>query len=358
MEKNMRTFNILLFLITTGVLALTSCDKGELGPVASSDPGAPSITAPAEGESYTLTKEIADDTLLTFEWTEPDYGFPAAVTYSIEMASAGSEFADLVQVGTTSQRSYSVTVAGMNSMLLSADYPAGEETMVDIRVTAAIADSLEKQVSPPISLAFTPYSTCNYCPEIYVPGDYQPASGYTNEWAPADAPALTSVGEVDQYEGYVYFNDPGSLFKFTAERNWAGGEWGDEGADGTLDPGGADIEMADAGYYKINVDLNALTYTALKTTWGLIGDATAGGWDADQDMTYDPAEKVWVITTNLTAGEFKFRANDAWDLDYGDNDGDGTLEAGGSNIPVDEAGNYTIVLNLSENPYAYTLIKN
>src|SRR5699024_5916632 len=120
---------------------------------------------------------------------------------------------------------------------------------------------------------------------------------------------------------------------------------------------GANIELQDAGYYKINVDLNALTYSTLNTSWGLIGSATPNGWDSDMDMTYNPEAKTWSITTTLTADFIKFRANDAWDLSYGENNGDANLEAGGEDIPVEEAGTYKIVLDLSKAPYSYQLIE-
>ena len=49
----------------------------------------------------------------------------------------------------------------------------------------------------------------------------------------------------------------------------------------------------------------------------------------------------------LNAGEIKFRLNDAWDTNYGDDGADGTLEAGGANIAV-IAGVYNITLNFSD----------
>ena len=75
-------------------------------------------------------------------------------------------------------------------------------------------------------------------------------------------------------------------------------------------------------------------------------------------MTYDTATKTWTVTLNLNAGKIKFRANDAWDLNYGDNDFDGSLEEGGADIPVAAAGNYTITLNLEVAGYAYEIKKN
>ena len=59
-------------------------------------------------------------------------------------------------------------------------------------------------------------------------------------------------------------------------------------------------------------------------------------------------------TCNLVGGqEIKFRANDAWGLNYGDNGADASLEEGGSNIAVPSTGDYLVELDLS-NPRAYT----
>jgi hypothetical protein len=96
-------------------------------------------------------------------------------------------------------------------------------------------------------------------PEIYVPGGYQAASGYTNDWSPADAPALISENSDDVYTGLVYFANPGSEFKFTPIRDWAQGDFG--GSSGTLTNGGDNIVAPNSGVYEITVDLNTMTYT-------------------------------------------------------------------------------------------------
>jgi len=75
-------------------------------------------------------------------------------------------------------------------------------------------------------------------------------------------------------------------------------------------------------------------------------------------LIYDKATKTLKVTLALKVGKIKFRANDAWDLNYGDNDFDGSLEEGGADIPVAVAGNYTITLNLEVAGYAYEIKKN
>ncbi|WP_167610972.1 RagB/SusD family nutrient uptake outer membrane protein [Maribellus sediminis] len=197
-------------------------------------------------------------------------------------------------------------------------------------------------------------ATADY-PVIYVPGGYQSASGYGGDWSPDVAPMLGAVNSDDNYEGYVYFADAAE-FKFTAGPNWDV-NWGDNGGDGILDPGGANLSVTEAGYYKMNVNIADLTYTITKTDWGIIGSATAGGWDSDQNMEFDAASKTWVAEIDLAAGEIKFRANDDWGINYGDDGADGVLEAGAANIAIAEGGSYKITMKLENPDYTYTVEK-
>lgn len=344
----------LLSLVVAGLFLFTSCEDAP-GPVMSADPGAPAITSPGSEESFTLSEEAAGDTLFTFSWESPDYGVPTAVTYQIQMDPAAGDFAEPVTIGDTTATTYPVTVENMNNRLLSAGLPFGEESTVAVRVVASVTDSLDRQVSEPVTLSFTPYEVVITYPEVYVPGGYQAPSGYGTNWEPADAPPLYSFESNDVYEGYVYIATAGSPFKFTGARNWEEGDYGAGETAGTLAEPGANIVAEQPGYYYMNVDLNAMTYDTTVTEWGIIGDATAGAWDTDQDMTYDPEAQVWTITADLSAGALKFLANDAWDINYGDDNADGNLEFNGGNIMVEEAGTYEIILNLSTAPYSYQL---
>jgi starch-binding outer membrane protein SusE/F len=52
---------------------------------------------------------------------------------------------------------------------------------------------------------------------------------------------------------------------------------------------------------------------------------------------------VLKVTLDLSAGSFKFRANDAWTINWGGSLGGLTQD--GANIAVATAGNYTITLD-------------
>lgn len=93
-------------------------------------------------------------------------------------------------------------------------------------------------------------------------------------------------------------------------------------------------------------------------TWAIIGAVVDGtNWDTDTPMEYSASAGTFTFTGDLVAGDFKFRANGSWDVQYGSDGADGLSNDGGSgNLTIAEAGNYTIVLD-PEAP-SYTVTKN
>lgn len=184
---------------------------------------------------------------------------------------------------------------------------------------------------------------------VYVPGGYQ-------GWDPTKtSTTLSSAGEDRKFEGYLYFADASEL-KITDGPGWDI-NYGDDGADGVLDRNGANISVPGAGYYKLDVNLNDLKYSIVKTKFGVIGSSTPGGWDNDTDMTYNPQTGAWEVIIDLVPGEIKFRANDDWAINYGDNAGDALLQAGGNNIKIAQGGTYLIEVFLAKPDYTYSLKK-
>jgi len=346
----MRRIHIILFAIL-GTFFLFSCEEELTGPELSTNPEGPALQNPSGGTSFKLTEAMSDDTLTTFEWNAADFGVSTATTYTLQMDTA-SGFPNAVELGSTNSTSLGVLVSDLNSKL-SSQLGVDDSTQtydIHFRLRAVVNADVDTLYSEVLTLGITPYIVEIDYPEIYVPGSYwEPA------WSPGESPTLVSANFDDRYEGYIWI-PAGSEFKFTDGPSWDL-NWGDDGADGTLEQNGANLTVDTDGYYKINVNLGDMTYSMLNTQWGVIGSATSGGWDSDQDMTYQPDQRVWTATLDLTADEMKFRANDAWDLDYGDEGADGTLEAGAANIPVEEAGTYLITLDLSSYPYTYSLEK-
>ena len=140
--------------------------------------------------------------------------------------------------------------------------------------------------------------------------------------------------------------------KFRLNNDW-GINYGDTGADGTLEPSGDNITVT-AGNYIVTFDPKRGTYSLdASDLWGLVGDATPTGWNGPDlkflpDFGLNPG-KFYLNAVTLTTGEIKIRQNDAWTVNYGDDGNDGTLELNGANIPV-TAGMYNIELDFSVNP--------
>ena len=177
-------------------------------------------------------------------------------------------------------------------------------------------------------------------------------AGVNNNWGDVLQPLYCANGD-GVYNGFFYAQDADwsngmGAFKFRgAADNWDKGNYGtgtmsDDGMSGTLiNDGGSGNILVAPGFYRAEVNLKSMTYqlTAISTI-GVVGPAQSGGWDADTDMAYNPATLAWEATIDLAADEFKFRANDAWDINWGG--AEDNLVANGANMRIAEAGTYFI----------------
>lgn len=182
------------------------------------------------------------------------------------------------------------------------------------------------------------FEKLNFGEWIYVPGNHQ-------GWNPETAPALQSPNFDGIYKGFTYLN---GNFKFTKERNWnAEYNFNDFATkdDIFFNNDGSNINISEEGFYQITADVASSTLKAVKTSWGIIGPAQAGGWDSDTDLAWNAEDESWTATVELAADEFKFRANDDWGINVGgafDN-----LTQDGGNMKITEAGTYEVKLFLT-----------
>lgn len=358
----MKKFLLLLSLITVGFFS--ACEDDDNTPLAAIQE-LPVLISPTSSTSVIITAETVGNVVQTFIWSPADFGFPTQVNYTVQIATAGTDFADVEELGVTTNTFLEVTGEQLNGKLLSMGFIPGESASLDTRVIAAIDnDTFKTAPTETVTFTVTPFTTEIILPKIYVPGNYQAASGWVSDWTPDQAPQLVSANDNDKYEGYVFFNVDSAEFKFTDAPDWNNGIFGDSSAGfaGTLSSPGDNMLTFTSGVHRVRADLANLTWSAEPTNWGLIGSARTGddtGWNEDDDMTYDAVNHMLTITRDLFPGEIKFRANDDWALNFGDDDGDGVVNEGGANIPIAEAGNYTVTLDLKDSSnYNYVVTKN
>ena len=166
--------------------------------------------------------------------------------------------------------------------------------------------------------------------------DYVYIAGTADGWS-GNGGKLASVKDANDYYGFI--NATGEFKIQKNQGSWAT-NWG--GSNGTLVAGGANIQAN--GFVYVNANIGNMTYSVTPiTSMGVIGDATPGGWETETALTYNAETGAWEGTVTFTTGEFKFRANESWAINFGGALDNLTLE--GSNLEV-EAGTYNVVLTL------------
>ena len=308
------------------------------------------ILSPVSGDAVALSPETPTNPGLSMTWEDMDYGTPTQVTYTVQVDKSGDNFDNPVDLVSTNNTYVTVTSDALNGACLAAGLTPFSQGGLEIRVKSTVGSpASEEKFSTVITYLVTPYSS--ELPKLAVPGNHQ-------GWNPPTAPRIASsaFGQTD-YEGYVWL-DGG--FKFVGPDpagnfNWGNTDWGDDGSfSGVLAESGESDITATAGYYRVRANTTTLLYTVEPTTWGIVGAATPGGWDNSTGLTYNSSTQKWEGVVTLTAGEFKFRANNAWSINLGgDPDGDDSMNYDGPNLSVDAGGTYNVVLDLS-NPRKYS----
>ncbi len=288
---------------------------------------------------------------VTFTWSAVDYGYPAAVSYALYAVYGEAE---PYQIGESHSTSYTLTKETLNNALVNSKglaVPAETTSTVFFYIVSSIStgsdDSYDKK-SEPIALQVTTIKSTS-APWIrrplYVPGAHQ-------GWSPATAPVLWETGEnTDVYEGLVYLvsakaTDVDCEFKFTDQPDWNAGANLGTNLDALENGGGSGNLKTAKGLYWIKVTLESDHSTgSVKLTpvtqVGVTGTAI-GAWPDDknpnpdlvlklaglpEDYTAEGAEalhnaavnaQIWEgVCDDCKGGEFKFRLNADWGLNWG-----------------------------------------
>jgi len=352
-------FNKLTIVAVASAL-LWACKKDETQVVLTGG-NAPVLTKVAAKDTLVLLEDSASKAALTLNWTAQVYeSTVASVNYSLQMVKKGGDFKNPdveINMGKLLTKAYTVSTLNAEVVKILAPNSLGE---ISVRIVAAIPNSAAITISNTLNLIVKGYRSIikySFPNALNIAGNYQ-------GWNPGAAPQIVSVSNNGIYDGYINFNDATPQFKMVKGDNWGAGDYGDAG-NGALSNGGNNVQLsAGAGIYRLTANTGAMSWSATKITrWGIIGSATAGGWGADQAMTLDPATGNYSLTLDLTPGEIKFRANNDWGINFGDNKSNGgpdnKPDYGGDNIAIAAAGNYTVRLEIGlAGNYYYSVKKN
>ena len=291
---------------------------------------------------------------VTFSWSAADFGVPTQVNYSLEAARAAAPEAVVTITSGLTVTTAEITYDVLNQILFNdLKLTDGVAEDVTFKVGAKLGE-YEKIYSNVITVSCKVTAAEKVYPKLTVAGSYA-----YNNWSPGKGQFVYDFAGTDvQYSGVIDFGEDVSAlqFKFVGEA-WGNNEFSvpageaqtPEAAELPLVAGGGDNIAAYTThrYYSLTLDKSApkVIKNFSFNSIGVIGDATATGWDADTDMQFNPEKQRFYVDMTLADGTIKFRANDAWDLNWGG--ADGALVVNGDNIAV-TAGNYRIYVNLND----------
>ena len=352
-----------LFLAMAVMVGLASCEDRDIITI---NPEAPAILMDLSTESLVLDSNFPANPALTVTWDPATFDVPVETKYRVEISATEKfDVAEVLASTTRSQTYVSFTTAEMNTAAKKIGFVPGTSQKMFLRVISFIGTDALMDVSNVTSLMITPYAAApiyNYT-DLFLVGDAT-AAGWDNLATNGNLLPLLKSTEAGKYSFTGFFKAGG--FKMIAVKGSWDAQYGLGSASGMLssDGGSGNIPVAADGYYTLTIDTAGLTYTLAPATVpaatyanvSIIGNVN-GNWDTDTQLTqstFDP--HVWTaFSVSLNAGEFKFRANNAWDVSWGTNaEFFGTAVAGGANIPLSAEWVYDIYFNDATG--AYTLI--
>ena len=360
----MKTLNKILTLFVAIIIGalFNSCDNEDYLVFTASEPSQEINFLNTLEPSYKLSEQTLSNIAERLIWSQPDFGAPTPNVYVAEM-SINSDFSSVDwSSGDISENFIAVYVSELMSLAELQGMVPGDSGVVYGRVTAyagsssasASVSSTSDTVSVNIEILESGACDDAVLSTWGLVGDAVNGWGGVNQGFSAgnDIP-FVSAGSEGLYVAAVTFLN--GQWKIRKDNDW-GVNFGDNGADGTLEAGGNNIVTGGGSYY-VSFDETNSTYsvTSASDIWGIVGDGTFNGWGGPNvKMVPDPCNDGVFLAygVSLTQAQMKFRLNDDWGVNLGDNGADGSLEAGGANIVIPAAGTYNITLDTVNNTYS------
>ncbi len=347
--------NLLIYLIFIGLAGVfTACEEDGDKVIMLTNPVAPTLTTIPD-----LTLERSNGTqMLEFVGTPVDPGFQASATYYLEACEEGTDFADPVILWSGTQcKSMKITVSDLNGILIK-KFPADASTPLDFRLRAVLV--VDAGTGAP-GTGTNPFSYASPSKGVTVALYGLPRLDLINSGLTQKIESALGDGN---YTGLVKLDVTQPFTLLDPDSNTSYG-----GSAEVLAINGPALAAEASGWHKLTVNVNDMTFEIAPHMIGLIGSATPNGWEApDSKMEYDPEGGFWHITLDLIVGHVKFRMNDDWNsgINLGIGDADHpeyTIsnlwnDGGSKDIPIDEAGNYTVKLFIGTSTYSCTFTKN
>lgn len=352
--------------ICLSLLIFSACDS-DLDKVYYNESEATPAVLSGIADTYVLDANKAQVTAIEFKWTNPQTGYAAQITNSLQMDLKGKNFGSAITLhSSTEEGPYNITTQDLNSKIMKLCQSYEMEVTVEpydfeFRIASSISDAADSFYSNVESAQITPFIGDPEYPKVYLPG------AYCNWGDPDDSfkqcQLLFSANDDGIYEGWVVFgNQAKDGWKISPEASW-NTSWGTDDATEknpasiTLATGTGNITCYDKYSYKFSFNKTTLELSikASADAWGIAGTHNNWGKEAaDTPMTLvfesdASGNRAYYLTATLDLkadNAWKIRADNEWVNSFGTNDVEGEFEEAGSdnNFKVSEDGTYTIKL--------------
>lgn len=336
---NMKKIYLYTLMVSLLSLGLASCEDDK-EPVLSVKSTAE--LEPMPQSEYSFSAGNAADPFVV-KWKNADLGFQAVNMYTVTLTNNANGRS--VELGKTGGSELSLTNEQINTYAANLFVAPGKAADMSLSLAYSAYDGmLDSTANNTIDLKITPYDPNAVAWDyIYV------AAGYP-QW---DFTKCFMLGDPDEdgvYEGYASFEGASTFALLNGK---------------TMEVLAEGKQIDGAGFYKLTYAPDDSEVTVSDNIrWGIVGDATPGGWDADTELEYDADTRMWSKVARLAVGKaFKFRGNNNWDINLGALEGEeenmgGSLTAGGKDMKVvfEKDTTFMITLSLTEaGEYTYAM---
>ncbi|GAB3845552.1 hypothetical protein GCM10028822_04150 [Hymenobacter terrigena] len=233
------------------LLAVGSCKKDESQAVLGAN-AAPQLTASAT--TATINRNDTSPAV-TYSWKPADFNYPAAITYTLQFAKAGTNFATTVDYNVGNALTKSFNQTELNDVYNSLDCTLTPvPTALDVRVKSSVGDAAAAQMSASKTITATPYLAVTLPNDqwglVGPAGDGWPGATATDRMMPYDCKVRAFVQRMALNAG---------AFKFRRNQDWSinlGGVTGDYTKGVALTKNGADLVITTPGTYTVKLEVN------------------------------------------------------------------------------------------------------
>lgn len=377
-----------LFIAFIAIISLNACSEDDdFTFTAIPDADGISFTN-SVSEVYTLRASNSDNLAERFVWNAVDFDVPTPVNYEL-IGSPTETFESITVLGDVTQTNVPVTVGSMLELAKEAGLDNDPDTELPntgnlyFKVRAYVGSdggNVVEKTSEILTLSVLLPEGETEGPsfkEFYMVGDAT-AAGWNNN------NNNTPLFRDSENENIYYFT---GRFKGGADvegfklletlGDWDS-QWGLDGETFTskniLGEDPSAFPVATDQYYKLMVNKEEATYSfeafdasaaATYDVIGLVGAATTVGWPSDENPTPDIKlsnsefdKHIWQANdVVLTEGPVKFRANLAWDVNWGGGENFPSGLSNGDDIMV-KAGTYNVWFNDITGRYIFIPVVN